>query len=59
MKRFAFGLLILGLLAGDIPAANAVVCEAGVHRLGCIGRHGAAVTQRRFIPCRAGTHCRR
>jgi hypothetical protein len=27
--------------------ANAVVCARGVHRAGCVGRHGAVVVQHR------------
>jgi hypothetical protein len=46
MKRLAFGLLVLSMLAVEIPSANAVVCAAGVYRAGCAVPRGAVVTRR-------------
>ena len=46
MKHVASGFLVLGLLAVQIPHANAVVCARGVYRAGCAGPHGAAVVGR-------------
>jgi hypothetical protein len=48
MKKIASGLLALGLLAAQIPEANAVVCAAGVYHAGCAGPRGAAVTHRHY-----------
>ena len=46
MKHIASGLLVLGLLAGQIPQANAAACAAGVYHAGCVGPRGAAVVRR-------------
>jgi len=46
MKTFVSGLLALGLLAGTVAEANAVVCARGVYRAGCAGPHGAVATTR-------------
>ena len=46
MKTIASCLLVLGLIAGAATEANAVTCAAGVHRAGCVGPRGAAVTHR-------------
>jgi hypothetical protein len=46
MKLIASGLLVLGLLAGQMPEANAAACAAGVYHAGCVGPRGAAVTTR-------------
>ncbi len=40
MKLIASGLLALGLLAVQAPAANAVVCAAGAYHAGCAGAVG-------------------
>jgi hypothetical protein len=46
VKHVASGLLVLGLLAIQIPQANAVTCAAGVYHAGCVGPRGAVVTHR-------------
>jgi hypothetical protein len=46
MKIIASGLLVLGLLAVQVSAANAVVCARGVYHAGCAGAGGAAVVRR-------------
>jgi hypothetical protein len=46
MKTVVSALLALGLLAGTVAEANAVVCARGVYRAGCAGPHGAAVAHR-------------
>ena len=46
MKTVVSALLALGLLAGTVAEANAVVCARGVYRAGCAGPHGAAVVHR-------------
>ena len=46
MKLVAFGLLVLGLLAVQTPAADAAVCAAGAYHAGCVGHRGAVVTTR-------------
>jgi hypothetical protein len=46
MKTIAFAVMVVGLLAGTVGEANAVVCRAGVYRAGCAGPHGAVVTHR-------------
>jgi len=46
MKYAASGLLVLGLLAVQIPEANAAACAAGVYHAGCVGHRGAVVTTR-------------
>ena len=43
MKTIVSALLALGLLAGTVAEANAVVCARGVYRAGCAGPNGAAV----------------
>ena len=48
MKQIASGLLVLGLLAVQIPEANAAACAAGVYHAGCVGPHGAVVTHRPY-----------
>jgi hypothetical protein len=45
MKTLVSALLALGLLAGTVAEANAVVCARGVYRAGCAGPHGAAVVR--------------
>ena len=46
MKTIVSALLALGLLAGTVAEANAVVCARGVYRAGCAGPNGAAVAHR-------------
>ena len=46
MKTVVSALLALGLLAGTVAEANAVVCARGVYRAGCAGPHGAVATTR-------------
>ena len=46
MKTVVSALLALGLLAGSVAEANAVVCARGVYRAGCAGPHGAVATTR-------------
>ncbi len=48
MKTLVSALLALGLLAGTVAEANAVVCARGVYRAGCAGPHGAVVTHRGY-----------
>jgi hypothetical protein len=48
MKTVVSALLALGLIAGTVAEANAVVCARGVYRAGCAGPHGAAVTHRPY-----------
>ena len=43
MKTVVSALLALGLLAGTVAEANAVVCARGVYRAGCAGPNGAVV----------------
>ncbi len=45
MKTLVSALLALGLLAGTVAEANAVVCARGVYRAGCAGPHGAVATR--------------
>lgn len=45
MKTVVSALLALGLLAGTVAEANAVVCARGVYRAGCAGPNGAAVVR--------------
>ena len=45
MKTVVSALLALGLLAGTVAEANAVVCARGVYRAGCAGPRGAVVTR--------------
>lgn len=46
MKIIASSLLVLGLLAVQVSAANAVVCARGVYHAGCATTHGAVVAHR-------------
>src|SRR5271166_3575144 len=46
MKTVVSALLALGLLAGTVAEANAVVCARGVYHAGCAGPHGAVATTR-------------
>jgi hypothetical protein len=46
VKHVASGLLVLGLLALQVPHANAAACAAGVYHAGCVGPRGAVVTHR-------------
>jgi hypothetical protein len=46
MKTIAFAVMVVGMLAGTVGEANAVVCRAGVYHAGCVGPHGAVVTHR-------------
>ena len=48
MKIITFSLLVLGLLAVQVSAANAVVCAHGVYRAGCAGPRGAVVGHRPY-----------
>jgi hypothetical protein len=48
MKFIVSGLLALGLLAVQAPAANAVVCAAGAYHAGCAGPRGAVGTHRPY-----------
>ncbi len=53
-------LLALGLLAGTVAEANAVVCARGVYRAGCAGPHGAVTTHRGYAGAavvRPGVRC--
>ena len=46
MKTIASGLLVLGLLAVQVPEANAAACAAGPYRAGCVGPRGAVGVHR-------------
>ena len=48
MKALVAGLLAVGLLAGTVAEANAVVCARGVYRAGCAGPRGAVVGHRPY-----------
>jgi len=48
MKSIASGLLVLGLLAAQVPEANAAACAAGPHRAGCVGPRGAVGVHRGY-----------
>ena len=48
MKLIASGLLVLGLLAVQVPEANAAACAAGPYRAGCVGPHGAVGVHRGY-----------
>jgi hypothetical protein len=48
MKTLASGLLVLGLLAVQVPEANAAACAAGPYRAGCVGPHGAVGVHRGY-----------
>ncbi len=56
MKTIAFAVMVVGMLAGTVGEANAVVCRAGVYHAGCAGPHGAVVDASRSVRCyyRAG-----
>ena len=63
MKTVVLALLALGLLAGTVAEANAVVCARGVYHAGCAGPHGAVATTRPAYGyhgaavVRPGVHC--
>ena len=59
MKYIASGLLVLGLLAVQMPEANAAACAAGVYHAGCVGPRGAVVTRRPVYahPVRVAPRC--
>ncbi len=60
MKQIASGLLVLGLLAVQVPQADAAACAAGVYHAGCVGPRGAVVTHRPAAvvrPAVVGRHC--
>jgi hypothetical protein len=46
MKIITSSLLVLGLLAAQVSAANAVVCARGIYHAGCAGPRGAVVAHR-------------
>ena len=48
MKSIASGLLVLGLLAAQVPEANAAACAAGPYRAGCVGPRGAVGVHRSY-----------
>jgi hypothetical protein len=48
MKTLASGLLVLDLLAVQVPEANAAACAAGPYRAGCVGPHGAVGVHRGY-----------
>lgn len=48
MKTLVSALLALGMLAGTVAEANAVVCARGVYRAGCAGPNGAVVGHRGY-----------
>ena len=52
MKTIAFAVMIVGLLAGTVGEANAVVCARGVYHAGCAGPHRAVVTNSYRAPVR-------
>ncbi len=47
MKTVVSALLALGLLAGTVAEANAVVCARGAYHAGCAGPRGAVATTHR------------
>ena len=49
MKKLLIGILALGMVALQAPSASALVCAAGVHRAGCVTRHGTVVTHHRPV----------
>ncbi len=62
MKTVVSALLALGLIAGTVAEANAVVCARGAYHAGCAGPHGAVVTHRGYgyhgaAVVRPGVHC--
>ena len=46
MKTIAFAVMVVGMLAGTVGDANAVVCARGAYHAGCAGPHRAVVTHR-------------
>jgi hypothetical protein len=48
MKTLASGLMALGLLAVQVPEANAAACAAGPYRAGCVGPRGAVGVHRGY-----------
>jgi hypothetical protein len=54
MKMIASGLLVLGLLAFQISAADAAACAAGRYHAGCVGPRGAVATTHRPYGYRGG-----
>jgi hypothetical protein len=48
MKIITSSLLVLGLLAIQVSAANAVVCARGIYHAGCAGPHGAVGVRRPY-----------
>jgi hypothetical protein len=60
MKQIIISLLLLGgLVALSMPAANAVVCAAGVYRAGCVGPRGAVGVRRGVVAPRHAVVVRR
>ena len=60
MKRLILSLLLLGgIVVLSTPAANAVVCAAGVYRAGCVGPHGAVGVRRGYVAPRGAVVVRR
>lgn len=59
MKFIASGLLALGLLAVQGPAANAVVCARGAYHAGCAGPRGTVVTHGGYARPVYGRRCYR
>jgi hypothetical protein len=60
MKRLIISLLLLGgIVALGTPAANAVVCAAGVYRAGCVGPRGAVGVRRGYVAPRRAVVVRR
>jgi hypothetical protein len=60
MKTVVSALLALGLLAGTVAEANAVVCARGAYHAGCAGAHGAVVAPRGYhgaAVVRPGVRC--
>ena len=47
MKAVYVLLLAVGMIAGNVVSAEAVVCARGVHRAGCVGPRGGAVVVHR------------
>ncbi len=60
MKTIAFAVMIVGMLAGTVGEANAVVCARGVYRAGCAGPRGAVATSYRApVRCHVNRYGRR
>jgi hypothetical protein len=59
MKTIAFAAMVVGMLAGTVGEANAVVCRAGVYHAGCAGPRGAVVTNRGVARCHINRYGRR